>query len=230
MPLFSIKSLQRSKTLGERLRKVREEAGLSLGQAAQQTQIRQQYLEALERGTYGLLPGPVYIESFLKRYAGYLGVSSDYVIALYRQQDQRTLQREYRQTFTQPVHRTVRDIITPRRIRYTLIGLVIAAGLTYLGFEVANIFSPPELAVTRPLEYSTAPESTVMVAGTTQPEARLTINGKQVFLDQGGAFTEQVSLKDGINEITVSAIKERSKATVVVRHVQFDSIVSPSPQ
>ena len=65
---FSSRTIQRSKTLGERLKKVREESGFGLADVEKATQIRRSYIEAIENGDYKALPGAVYIESFLKKY------------------------------------------------------------------------------------------------------------------------------------------------------------------
>jgi len=59
-------------TLGEWLRQRREERGLSLIQAEQDTRILRRYLEALETGNYDALPDLVVGRGFLRNYARYL--------------------------------------------------------------------------------------------------------------------------------------------------------------
>ncbi len=66
--------------LGEILRTARQEKKLSLPEVARATRIKQTYLEALEEGDYGLLPGPAYITGFLRNYATYLGLHPDDVV------------------------------------------------------------------------------------------------------------------------------------------------------
>lgn len=219
MSIFKARRLERTKTLGERLKKVREEAGLSLDEAEQGTQIRRQYLDALERGTYHALPGPVYIESFLKRYAEFLNVSSEFVLELYHHQDKKVLKRRYRSAFLTLQHKVPREFITPRVIRFVVIGLVVLACLTYVGFEVRKIFTPPQLTVASPADFITVSQASIQVTGQTEPEATLVINGKQIFLDNRGRFSEQVDLNDGLNVISVSASKKKSEAKVLTLHI-----------
>lgn len=222
MALFNRKVIERSKTLGERLRKVRQEANVSLEDAEAATQIRKQYLAAIEAGDYSLLPGPVYIEKFLKRYAEFLKVSSDFVLDLYHQQDKKVLKKRYHPDYALPSRTVRRAFITPQVVRLLAICIVIAACLAYLIFEIGNIFSPPRLTVDSPPDATTVAQDSIEVRGTTEPEVTVLINGQQVFLDEDGNFSETVTLKEGLNVITVSAAKKRSKPTTVLRHVLLE--------
>lgn len=56
--------------------------GVSLSDAAQNTRIRSQYLEALEQGELGLLPSPVQVRGFLRAYASYLGLDAEETLGM----------------------------------------------------------------------------------------------------------------------------------------------------
>ena len=219
---FTQKSLSRSKTLGDRLRQVREDSSLTLADAAAGTQIKQEYLNALESGDYGRLPGPVYIESFLKKYAEWLQVSSEFVLSVYRQQEKKMHRRKFRPTFSFTSREHLREIITPRLLRNIIIGIIGTACLVYIGWSLAKIFTPPPLEISQPADYLQTTQGSVKIMGLTTPEAELTINGKEIFLEENGSFTETVFLKEGINEIVVTAKRERSNAVSVIRHVSFE--------
>lgn len=225
MPLFNKRLIQRSRTLGERLKKVRQEAGLSLEEVEQKIQIRKRYLEAIEQGDYSTLPGPVYIESFLKKYAEFLKVSSEFVLDLYHQQDKKVLKNKYRPDTPLSRQKLPKEIITPKLIRNVIIAVAILACLTYLGFEVTRIFSPPDLVVASPEDFVTVHQGSIEIRGKTEPEATLTINGKRIFLDEQGDFLESINLDEGLNTITISATKKRSKANVATRHVLFKKLI-----
>ena len=66
--------------IGQILRKAREEKGLTLEQAEEQTKIRRKYIEALENEKYEVLPGPVYVKAFIKTYARYLDLNGDLLV------------------------------------------------------------------------------------------------------------------------------------------------------
>ena len=66
------------------LKKAREAKKINLEQAARETSISQQYIEALEEEDEKVFPGEPYLYGFLKNYADYLGVNSDTACVLYK--------------------------------------------------------------------------------------------------------------------------------------------------
>jgi cytoskeletal protein RodZ len=68
-------------TLGELLRKSREEKGLTLAEAAYQTKIRDYYLEALENNQLEDLPSVVQGKGYLRLYAQFLDLNKEVVFA-----------------------------------------------------------------------------------------------------------------------------------------------------
>ena len=71
-------------SIGEALRRAREEKGISLEQAEEDTKIRCRYLEALEDEEYDIIPGAVYVKGFLRNYASYLGLNANEVMIQYK--------------------------------------------------------------------------------------------------------------------------------------------------
>jgi cytoskeletal protein RodZ len=65
--------------VGSALRRARELRGLSLDEAARDTRIRADQLDALEREDFDVLPGEVYVRASLRTYASYLGLDADKV-------------------------------------------------------------------------------------------------------------------------------------------------------
>lgn len=69
--------------LGERLRRAREEKGLSLKEAASRLALKVRVLEALEECRFEELPEPPLARGYLRRYALLLGLDPDPLLALY---------------------------------------------------------------------------------------------------------------------------------------------------
>ncbi|NSW75342.1 MAG: helix-turn-helix domain-containing protein [Candidatus Atribacteria bacterium] len=69
--------------LGEFLRKKREERKVNLEKASEATFISPLYLDALEKGEWGRLPGKAYASGYLKIYSRFLGVDPQEVLALF---------------------------------------------------------------------------------------------------------------------------------------------------
>lgn len=69
--------------LGPSLRKVRTSRGLSLEEAARDTRIRREFLEAIEDEDFERLLGDVHVRGCLRTYASYLRLSPDRVVTAY---------------------------------------------------------------------------------------------------------------------------------------------------
>lgn len=69
--------------VGSALQRAREVRGLSLDEAARDTRLRVDQLDALEREDFDVLPGEVYVRASLRTYASYLGLDADKVSGAY---------------------------------------------------------------------------------------------------------------------------------------------------
>jgi hypothetical protein len=75
---------------GFRLRAAREARGLSYQDVEAATRIRARYLEALETGKYDVMPGgEAQVRGFLRRYATFLNIPPEEIIALYERETHR---------------------------------------------------------------------------------------------------------------------------------------------
>ncbi len=75
--------------IGERLKKAREQKGISLHDAAEQTKIRRRYLWALEEEDYGVFPAEIYLLGFMRRYAEFLDLDADLILGQYKHEKER---------------------------------------------------------------------------------------------------------------------------------------------
>lgn len=73
-------------SIGETLRGERLRRGWKLEQVAAQTKIRSYFLEAMEQGRFDRLPPGLLARSFLRQYAGTLGLDENEIIASYKEQ------------------------------------------------------------------------------------------------------------------------------------------------
>jgi cytoskeletal protein RodZ len=84
--------------IGSTLREARMRERIDISEVEAQTKIRAKYLRAIENEEWDLLPGPVYVKSFLRTYGDYLGL------------DTRLLLDEYRQRYERPSEHDARPI------------------------------------------------------------------------------------------------------------------------
>ncbi len=73
-------------TVGESLRRKREEENISLQSVAAGTRITPRYLQALERDEFHSLMAEVFIRGYLRSYAKFIHLNPEEVLALYQHQ------------------------------------------------------------------------------------------------------------------------------------------------
>ena len=73
-------------TLGEELKRRREERGISLSDISESTRIGTRFLKAIESDNYSILPGGIFTRSFIRAYAKQVGMNQDEAVSSYNQQ------------------------------------------------------------------------------------------------------------------------------------------------
>ena len=72
--------------IGKRLQKARRCKEISLHQVSEETKINKEYLEALEKEEYDVFPAKVYVVSFIRSYARYLGLDAEAFVHIYKKE------------------------------------------------------------------------------------------------------------------------------------------------
>lgn len=109
--------------IGTTLREARIRARIDISEVEARTKIRAKYLRAIENEEWDLLPGPVYVKSFLRTYGDFLGV------------DSRMLVDEFKRRYERPPDHDLRPISSlgrererrRRRPRLGRVGVVVLA-------------------------------------------------------------------------------------------------------
>ncbi|MFN9743276.1 MAG: helix-turn-helix domain-containing protein [Acidobacteriota bacterium] len=177
-------------SLGQELKKRREEKGITIQQIAAGTLIGARFLRAIEEDDYSSLPGGVFNRAFVRKFANHIGMDESTALQLY--EDQLVLQGvEPAPKFEMGVENWDAPPTTGNGLLISLVVLVllsVGAGLAYSYFYAAK--TPPEdLARTEPA----APESTP-VASSAAPTPTPTpvveepqIEGLQLRIETGTA-------------------------------------------
>jgi len=90
--------------IGATLRETRMRSKIDINEVERATKIRAKYLRAIENEEWDLLPGEVYVKSFLRTYGDYLGVDSRQLIDEYKRRYERPSDHE-----TRPISARTRD-------------------------------------------------------------------------------------------------------------------------
>ncbi len=143
--------------IGTTLREARLRARIDISEVEARTKIRAKYLRAIENEEWDLLPGPVYVKSFLRTYGDFLGV------------DSRLLVDEYKRRYERPADSELRPIAPlgrererrrrrPRLGRVGVIVLALAAVAVALGV-VGTLFNNSSTSTTSTPSSSVASHS-----------------------------------------------------------------------
>jgi len=190
---------------------------LSISDVSLKIRINPKYIEAIESGEYRKIPGIVYARNFVRLYARFLNVREATALGLF-EEEYRIADTSVSASKPTPNPR-VHPLLTPRGIRRSIILLLSAAVLVYLGLEIRNITAAPALTIASPNDQTTTDQRTIELRGMTEPETTVTANGRTIPVDREGNFRETLDLQDGLNTIVIRSVKKRGGATTVVRNI-----------
>ncbi len=204
----------KDETLGQVFKRYREAEGLKIAQVEKDIKISYRMIEALEKDDYRTLPDEIYIKNIIKTYGRYLSLDYNKLLSLYAS-------AQVQNGSAEPLVKAkpIKVILTPQRVRNAIIGVVILILVVYLGWQLNNIFQPPQLFVYSPENNLATDKNYIEISGKTEKEARVYINEKEVFLDVNGEFKATLDLQKGMNLIKISAAKKRSKERIIYREI-----------
>jgi len=231
---FIHRKLKNPKRLGEILKDVRQKRNITLEQAEEEIKVRVRYLQALEDGRYEILPESVYTLGFLAKYADFLGLNRNAMLAKFNSERGTT----YKNTKIMVQRRIKEPLfnITPRFLVITGIILALVGIGGYIVYSVHSFMSPPNLAISAPNANQIIQADSVDIIGKTDEGASLSINGQSVATDDLGNFHQQVKLQPGLNSFEIQSINQLKKESVKTISVEAEiqsivpvSTVSPMP-
>jgi len=204
-------------TLGERLKRLRNDRRLGLNDISKATKIPYRYLEYLEDGNYDKLPADVYVKGFLKNCAEIFGIEEHILIRLFEKEKgiRKNLKKRNGEVEDDVKPLNISSfVITPKIMAITVVSLLVLAGIFYLYFEFGSFSNNPRLVILSPdKNYSTAGNS-VIVEGITDNDGKIFINGQPVLVDADGNFRENLTIQSGTSSIEVRAVNRFGKESL----------------
>ncbi|KKT75763.1 MAG: hypothetical protein UW69_C0010G0009 [Microgenomates group bacterium GW2011_GWA2_44_7] len=207
-------------TVGQLLKKTREQKQLTLEEIEKKTKIRIRYLEALEVDDYRSLPSAIVAKGFIKNYGNLLELPLTTLLALFR--------RDFIETDTgqvvprgivKPLDRTPTISWTPTRTVVTLVSLVVLIFVAYFIRQLVILGANPGLFVENPKEKEVLAQNLVRVNGKTDPDSTVIVNQQIASVNNEGVFQAVIELPSGQNSILVTATSKSKKSTKLVRTV-----------
>ncbi len=205
-------------TLGGLLKKARLSQELNLEEVAKEISIEVKYLESLETDDYYKLPSPTYARGFLKRYAEFLKLDFENLLA---QWDEKY--NHQNREFKKPKNK-IKKIFQLSQFKFKIIVILVLFCLIlfYLGFGIKNVLFSPKIKIFYPTEDMVTTNSSLTIKGKINPRATIFINNQLVEQTEEGLFEQKIDLLIGLNQIEISAKKKYSKERIIYRQIVLE--------
>lgn len=196
--------------IGALLKRERTQKGISLEEVEKATKIRKKNLIAIESEDWSVFPSRTYIQGIIKRYGSYLELDQEKLAAYFRREYEKHESLKFKQ-------KAVKNEFTPfkkRLVHLTVFFLVIIFS-SFFGYQVYLFLKPPEVIITAPSQDSFKRTDRITLQGTAPKESIITVNGKEVFLDDNQIFETDIALTERRNVVVIEAIGANGKRTII---------------
>jgi hypothetical protein len=122
-------------------------------------------------------------------------------------------------------------VVTPKILIAALIVFFIGLGFFYLYRELSIFISNPRLVILDPTDNFSTGDKTITIDGVTEKDAKLSVNGQTIIVDENGKFSEVLVLQPGINTITIQAVNrfEKESERVISGEATFQPEIATTP-
>lgn len=214
---FTVKKIGAETTLGEKLKKLREENLYSVKRLVKKIYIHKKYIDALEKNDYTDLPDEIYTKNYIIAYVKFFRRDpAPYVNAYLDEMGKNKIAKKDKNK------NIPRFIFPARMIRFVTLLSIIVAFTAYIGFEIKEITTSPNLEIFEPIDEIIVKNPIILINGRSERETRIKINGELIMPNADGTFKEEVDLQRGLNIIKISAAKKYSKENAIYRKIIFD--------
>jgi cytoskeletal protein RodZ len=206
------------KTIGQEFAEERKRQGLTIEEISKSTKIKEEFLRAIEKGDFKVLPSPAYSYGFVRNYAKFLGLPVEKSLAIYRREyDVKKNVEVLPRGFSNPKEYTPPKFRLGRTVAVLALIFVVIAGFLIFQYRAA-VFNPG-IDIETPHENQSFNSLVIDVKGKTDPAATLQIDNKEVPLNSDGTFQKQVTVFPGETIMTFRVENKFGRVTTVERKI-----------
>lgn len=193
-------------SIGERLFAYREECGMTIKDVARKLQTSQKFVAALEENRFGAFSAKVYARGFFEKmlllYArknsGIVSSASSLMKEFDAEWDV-FLQKEKRKSVSPAAAPIGAPLVTPRKLAASIFLTLLILFIAFLSNRIFKFLRAPRISIETPQKETVISEPSIVVRGKTEHESRLTMNGREITVDEQGNFNETIELLAGLN-------------------------------
>jgi len=202
------------RTIGQIIKTARTEKKLSVSSLAEITKIKASFIVSIENENWSSLPSFAVILGFVKSISTALGLDQNSTVAV--------LKRDYppKSLNINPKPDVESKFKWSPKITFIVgISTVVLFVLGYLGIQYMRFISPARITIESPKEGQIVLGGSVMVFGSSDPDAKITINGQPVLADEDGKFSYKIEVVPTTSEIVIKAISRSGKERTISRKI-----------
>lgn len=212
--------LEKPEAIGERIRKRREELELSARDLAQDIQAPQKFVEAFEKDRYEIFPAKVYASGFLKKLLKAIKFEDpESLLREFNNEWEVQMFRRKKELIPLPLNRGSEPIVTPARLGIGIGAFFLVILVLFLGIRLFRFVGTPNLAIEEPKNESEYAEPFVRVRGRTEKESSLTVNGRELKIDESGRFDEEIEFGAGVYTLQFLSVNRFGKESREARNI-----------
>lgn len=211
---------EESESLGARLKQAREARQFSIKDLSHAVQVASKYIEAFEEDNFEVFPAKVYATGFFRKSIKILGVEGqEELVKEFNNEWDIRMFRKRKEAISLPENRGKSPIVTPRRLAWGIFILAMVALLIFMSSRVIHFLQNPALVIETPIGNTVATEPVIKIKGKVEKESLLTVNGREVTIDESGNFESEFELIAGVNALEFIVKDKFGKMTKEVRYV-----------
>ncbi len=221
MPFIQKRVSVGTERFGDELRELRELRGYDRETLGRISGIHASIITALEEERLETMTDPIYAERHVRTIVRALEGRPEFFLKKYRA----LTAEQGLAAATTPIIRPGlrrRDLFVSSKAMvvgfFVLIVLVVGG---YVGQQAYHVSRPPSLTLDTPVEGAVLSDARVLVSGTTDPSASVTVNGFTAIVDADGTFRSEIDVPTGFSVLHIEARRRYSRPTVVERHVMY---------
>lgn len=195
------------------------------------TKVPLKNIIALKEGKFEELPANVFVKGYLQKIAKVLDIDFEELWHMYLE--------EYNLKMPPKI-----DLLPSNRfesgkevthhilkiLRYIPVVAVIITVISFIIFQSKNLFGEPKLKIITPaFETIETSENPFLIEGEGQAHSYITINNKEIYIGDDGKFSEQINLREGLNEIVITAVNRTGKKKTIERKIYFNPSSEATP-
>lgn len=206
------------KRIGQIIEYARRDKKFSYWKLEETTKIRASFIEAIEKEEWHKLPPFPTVLGFVRSISSALDIDEKMAIAV--------LKRDYppkKLNINPKPDISSKPSWNPKLTFILGVGLVAVVILGYLIFQYAKFTSPPNVNLSSPVEGQVVSGDSVLVFGTTDTDAKVTVDNEPVLVDEEGKFSTNIGISSDTTRIIIRATSRSGKETVIERKILVQS-------